>query len=72
MSDRLTGAILFRGFRITEGTDFEDIVMQYEPELSDEYRGVSPRKLIPGTKVSTHLRTSDNNIKHTEHDLPIC
>ena len=52
-TDRTTGAILFRGFRVTEGADFEDIVKEYEPELSDEYRGVSPRKLIPGTKVRT-------------------
>ncbi|KAL5490930.1 hypothetical protein EMCRGX_G016133 [Ephydatia muelleri] len=44
------GAILFRGFHVTEGAEFEDILKQYEPELSDEYRGVSPRKLVPGTK----------------------
>lgn len=45
------GAILFRGFHVTEGAEFENILKQYEPELSDEYRGVSPRKLVPGTKV---------------------
>lgn len=44
------GAILFRGFGIREGTEFQDIVQQYEPDLSDMYRGTSPRKLIPGTQ----------------------
>ena len=42
---------MFRGFTVEEGEDFETVVQQFEPELSNEYRGVSPRKLIPGTQV---------------------
>ena len=45
------GAILFRGFHVNEGVEFQDVVQQYNPELSDQYRGTSPRKLVPGTKV---------------------
>ena len=45
------GAILFRGFRVNEGVEFQDVVQQYNPELSDQYRGTSPRKLVPGTQV---------------------
>jgi alpha-ketoglutarate-dependent taurine dioxygenase len=44
------GAVMFRGFAVEEGEDFETVVQQFEPELSNEYRGVSPRKLIPGTQ----------------------
>ena len=46
------GAILFRGFHVNEGVEFQDVVQQYNPELSDQYRGTSPRKLVPGTKVN--------------------
>ena len=45
------GAILFRGFHVNKGVEFQDVVQQYNPELSDQYRGTSPRKLVPGTKV---------------------
>ena len=43
---------MFKGFGVESGVEFEGIVRQYSPELSDEYRGTSPRKLIPGTKVN--------------------
>ena len=46
-----TGAILFRGFRVNEGVEFQDVVQQYNPELSDQYRGTSPRRVVPGTQV---------------------
>ena len=48
---------MFRGFAVEEGADFEGIVQQYEPELSNEYRGTSPRKLIPGTQVQSSPQT---------------
>lgn len=44
------GAILFRGFSIEEGIHFQEAVQCIEPELCDEYRGTSPRTLIPGTQ----------------------
>ncbi len=47
-----TGAILFQGFLVREAIDFQEVLQQYNPQLSDEYRGTSPRKLQPGTQVS--------------------
>ena len=49
-----TGAILFEGFDVNEGIEFQEIVQSFNPNLSDEYRGTSPRRLIQGTKVPTH------------------
>lgn len=45
------GAVMFRGFDIPTGADFESVVRRIQPELSDQYRGTSPRRLIPGTKA---------------------
>jgi hypothetical protein len=42
---------LFEGFDVNEGAEFQEIVQSFNPNLSDEYRGTSPRKLIKGTKV---------------------
>ena len=47
-----SGAVLLRGFSIDSGVDFQSAVQQYCPELCDEYRGTSPRKLVPGTEVT--------------------
>ncbi|KAL5490931.1 hypothetical protein EMCRGX_G016134 [Ephydatia muelleri] len=44
------GAILFRGFHVTSGIEFQEIIQEYEPELSQEYRGTSPRNQLPGTE----------------------
>lgn len=46
-----TGAVLFRGFKIEKGIEFERAMQQYEPELSKDYHGTSPRKQLPGTEV---------------------
>ena len=48
---------MFRGFNITEGIHFEQVVQEFQPELSDEYRGTSPRQAIPGTQVVPLLIT---------------
>ena len=45
------GAVLLRGFRVSEGVEFQEVVQKYNPELSDQYRGTSPRRLVPGTQV---------------------
>ena len=47
-----TGAILFQGFAVRDGVEFEEVVQRYNPELCDEYRGTSPRTQVPGTKVN--------------------
>ena len=66
------GAILFEGFEVNEGVDIEEILLQYWPDLCEQYRGVSPRKRIPGTKVShtyiqaqTHTFTHSHTYTHT-------
>jgi len=47
----IIGAVMFRGFKINEGVEFERAVKQVEPDLCDAYRGTSPRKLVQGTEV---------------------
>ena len=42
---------MFRGFQVDKGIDFQEVIQTFEPNLCDEYRGTSPRSLIPGTKV---------------------
>ena len=44
------GAVLFRGFRVETGRQFQTVVQQYCPSLSDAYRGTSPRRLVDGTR----------------------
>jgi len=46
---------MFRGFKINEGVEFERAVQQFDPELSNAYRGTSPRKQVPGTEVQLQL-----------------
>jgi alpha-ketoglutarate-dependent taurine dioxygenase len=40
------GALLFRGFAVREGEDFEKVARAIEPELGNEYLGTSPREAI--------------------------
>ena len=35
-----------------EAIEFQGVIQQYNPDLSAEYRGTSPRKQQPGTDVS--------------------
>jgi len=44
------GAVLIRGFQIDGAGDFEKATLALQPNLCDEYRGTSPRSLIPGAK----------------------
>ena len=44
-----SGAVLFRRFKVKEAAHFQLVVQQYCPALSDQYRGVSPRKPLPRT-----------------------
>ena len=40
------GALLFRGFDVRDGDDFEAIARAVDPELANEYLGTSPRDAI--------------------------
>ena len=44
------GAILVRGFAITDAAKMEAAIMAYQPTLNNTYRGTSPRILIDNTK----------------------
>lgn len=46
------GAVLLRGFDVTDGAEFQRSVQSYQPKLNCTYRGTSPRNMIPGT---THV-----------------
>lgn len=37
------GAMLFRGFSLVTAQDVEDVLLSYDPNLNNEYRGTSPR-----------------------------
>lgn len=40
------GALLFRGFAVTDGEDFERVARAIDPELKKEYLGTSPRDAV--------------------------
>lgn len=48
IAERLTthGALLFRGFDVASGEDFERIARAIDPELKNEYLGTSPRDAV--------------------------
>ena len=48
---------MFRGFKVRKAVEFERLVRQIDPELCKNYRGISPRKLVPGTEVSRYAYT---------------
>ena len=54
--DRLeqNGALLFRGFQVTNASDFEHVAVSLEPgQLATTYEGTSPR-----TSLSPHVKTA--------------
>mmetsp|Transcript_8802 Transcript_8802/g.15313 ORF Transcript_8802/g.15313 Transcript_8802/m.15313 type:complete len:477 (+) Transcript_8802:462-1892(+) len=46
------GAVLVRGFRINTPPEFERAISSLQPNLSDAYRGTSPRSVFEGTKYT--------------------
>ena len=48
VQEKLTehGALLFRGFAVSDGGDFEAVARAIDPELANEYLGTSPRDAI--------------------------
>lgn len=48
MADRMVahGAVLFRGFAVRRGEDFESVARAVDPDLKNEYLGTSPRDAI--------------------------
>ena len=43
------GALLFRGFDINTPKDFEDLALQVDPGLKNDYYGTSPRNIVKNT-----------------------
>ena len=48
----LYGALLIRNFQIDDAVAFEKATLALQPDLSDAYRGTSPRSCMPGTKYA--------------------
>jgi alpha-ketoglutarate-dependent taurine dioxygenase len=46
------GAVLIRGFQIDTAPEFEQAISSLQPNLSDSYRGTSPRSVFEGTKYT--------------------
>jgi alpha-ketoglutarate-dependent taurine dioxygenase len=46
------GAILIRNFQVVDAVAFEKATLALQPNLSDAYRGTSPRSCMPGTKYA--------------------
>jgi hypothetical protein len=46
------GAVLVRGFQVESAPDFERATLALQPNLSDAYRGTSPRSLMKDTKYA--------------------
>ena len=44
------GAVLIRDFRIDNAVEFEKAISALQPNLSDSYRGTSPRHVFEGTR----------------------
>lgn len=44
------GAVLFRGFDLDKPKDFEDVALQVDPRLKNDYYGTSPRNIVKDTK----------------------
>ncbi|MBK7147518.1 MAG: TauD/TfdA family dioxygenase [Bacteroidetes bacterium] len=43
------GAVLFRGFDLDTPKDFEDVALQVDPRLKNDYYGTSPRNIVKNT-----------------------
>jgi len=46
------GAVIIRGFAIANAPEFERAISSLQPNLSDSYRGTSPRSVFQGTKYT--------------------
>ena len=57
----LLGAILIKGFDVSDGAGFQSVIQQFCPDLCDEYRGTSPRRLVSGTQVCLVLALSNGS-----------
>ncbi|KAG7351421.1 taurine catabolism dioxygenase TauD/TfdA family protein [Nitzschia inconspicua] len=44
------GAVMFRGFSLGSAQDVEDALLSFNPNLSNEYHGTSPRNVQGGSK----------------------
>ncbi len=65
VQDRLTahGALLFRGFEVDAGEDFEQVARSVYPELKNEYLRTSPsRRRIPSSR---RIHGADPTALHT-------
>lgn len=61
------GAILFRGFNVTSPQDFEEVILNVDPNLKNNYLGTSPRNQVTKyTFTATELPPAYPIMQHAE------
>ena len=61
------GAVLIRGFQINDAPEFERAIKSLQPNLSDAYRGTSPRSVFDGTTYTFSAADAPNNYPIAQH-----
>ena len=61
------GAVLIRGFQINDAPEFERAIKSLQPNLSDAYRGTSPRSVFDGTKYTFSAADAPNSYPIAQH-----
>mmetsp|Transcript_5697 Transcript_5697/g.6389 ORF Transcript_5697/g.6389 Transcript_5697/m.6389 type:complete len:470 (-) Transcript_5697:141-1550(-) len=61
------GAVFIRGFRIESASDFERATLAVQPNLCDQYRGTSPRRLMENTKYAFSAAEVPTNYPIAQH-----
>lgn len=61
------GAVLFRGFDVSSPQDFEDVIINVDPNLKNNYLGTSPRNQVTRyTFTATELPPAYPIMQHAE------
>jgi len=61
------GAVLIRGFQLNDAPEFERAIKSLQPNLSDSYRGTSPRSVFPGTQFCFSAADAPVNYPIAQH-----
>ena len=61
------GAVLIRGFQVKDAPEFERAIQSLQPNLSDSYRGTSPRSVFAGTKYTFSAADAPVNYPIAQH-----
>ena len=61
------GAVLIRGFQVNDAPEFERAIQALQPNLSDSYRGTSPRSVFSGTQYCFSAADAPVNYPIAQH-----